>query len=210
MKRSTWLQMAPWAPSQELRELVFPVLPSPPGEHKGRIWCHTGFIAPRPVPGLGAHKKHDPTCSGEHLGRAPHGLTGRRLEGPGGRALLLEPAIPCWLPLPERPLQRASPLLGPPHPQAAGLPGAVAWGAGPGYCPALSSRRRILEAAGDRAHMAPGKSSRGVSPDGLYIHLLSPGEVRSGGPGEDGATGAEEPPGANTCPKGRRSRECGP
>ena len=116
MKRSTWLQMAPWAPSQELRELVFPVLPSPPGEHKGRIWCHTGFIAPRPVPGLGAHKKHDPTCSGEHLGRVPHGLTGRRLEGPGGRALLLEPAIPCWLPLPERPLQRASPPPGPSPP----------------------------------------------------------------------------------------------
>lgn len=59
---------------------------------KGGIWCHAAFTAHGCVPGLSAHKKHDSTCSREHLGHVPHRLTDKWLEASRDRALLSEPA----------------------------------------------------------------------------------------------------------------------
>lgn len=47
---------------------------------QGRGWCRIASTARGCMPGLGAHKKRDSTCSREQMGHVPHRLTDKWLE----------------------------------------------------------------------------------------------------------------------------------
>lgn len=51
-----------------------------PGHHKGGVWCRIASTARGCMPGLGAHKKHDSTCSREQMGHVPYRRTDKWLE----------------------------------------------------------------------------------------------------------------------------------